>query len=192
MSEKGLEFLSQYLRSHSFGQLCVVLAEEYLGAVFGRWPGLEGFFLRYLTAKVLFKDFGSFCWIYPGARLVHVYGLSVGKNFNINTGAHIDARGGVVIGDHVAIGPNAVIISSNHNWKETGRPLLFQGHKYAPVHIGSDVWIGANASVLPGVNIGDRTIVAAGAVVTRDTKPGSVVGGVPAREMGQRPNEYPK
>jgi len=52
---------------------------------------------------------------------------------------------------------------------------------YAPIHIGKNVWIGANASVLPGVSIGDGAIVAAGAVVTKDVEPNTIVGGVPAK-----------
>lgn len=179
-------FIGQFLASLTPRQLLVVIAEEYLGALFGRWPGPEGFFFRYLTARLLFKRVASFCWIYPGARLTHVYGLSVGRNFNINTGAHIDARGGVTIGDHVAIGPNAVIVSSNHTWKDPQRPFLLQGHTPGPVHIGDQVWIGANATVLAGVTIADRTIVAAGAVVTSDTQPDTIVAGVPARPIGPR------
>ena len=52
---------------------------------------------------------------------------------------------------------------------------------YAPIHIGKNVWIGANATVLAGVNIGDGAVVAAGAVVTKDVEPNTIVGGVPAK-----------
>lgn len=94
--------------------------------------------------------------------------------------------GGVTVGDLVAVGPNAVIVSSNHTWNDPSRPILLQGHVAGPVVIGNDVWIGANAVVLPNVTIADGTVVAAGAVVTKDTTPKSIVAGVPARKIGVR------
>ena len=171
------------------GRLLAVAAEEYVGTLFRPLPGIEGFALRYLLYKLLFRRLGGFCYIYPGARLSHTYGMSVGRNFHVNAGAFLYGRGGLTIGDHVMIGPNAVIVSSQHRYDDPRLPMALLGHQTAPVTIGSDVWIGANTVVLPGVTIADGTIVSAGAVVTQDTAPFTIVGGVPARQIGERPRE---
>ena len=81
------------------------------------------------------------------------------------------------IGDRALIGHNAVIATLNHNMDPAQRANLLP----APVHIGNDVWMGANVTVLPGVTIGDGAVIAAGAVVTKDVAPNTVVGGVPAK-----------
>jgi acetyltransferase-like isoleucine patch superfamily enzyme len=79
-----------------------------------------------------------------------------------------------------------IIFSSQHRYNIEGVPILFQGHEKKRVSIGKDVWIGANAVILPGVTIGDGAIIGAGAVVTGDVEPYSIVGGVPARKIGER------
>jgi acetyltransferase-like isoleucine patch superfamily enzyme len=181
--------LRNYLRSVSPGRVLAVAAEEYIGTLFRALPGIEGFTLRWLLYKSLCRHLGGFCYIYPGARLSHVYGMSIGRNFHVNSGAYLYGRGGLTIGDHVMIGPNAVIVSSQHRWDDPRVPMVLLGHQMAPVTIGSDVWIGANAVVLPGVQVADGTIVSAGAVVTQDTAPYTIVGGVPARVIGERPRD---
>jgi acetyltransferase-like isoleucine patch superfamily enzyme len=181
--------LRNYLRSVSPGRVLAVVAEEYVGALLRPLPGIEGFTLRWLLYKALCRHLGGFCYIYPGARLSHVYGMSIGRNFHVNAGAFLYGRGGLTIGDHVMVGPNAVIVSSQHRYDDPRLPMVLLGHQTAPVTIGSDVWVGANAVVLPGVRVGDGTIVSAGAVVTQDTAPFTIVGGVPARMIGERPRD---
>lgn len=85
------------------------------------------------------------------------------------------------------MGPSCTIIGMNHNTDRTDVPMIQQGYhaKVAPV-IEDDVWIGAKKTILPGKRIGTGSIVAAGAVVTRDVPPFSVVGGNPARVIRQR------
>jgi acetyltransferase-like isoleucine patch superfamily enzyme len=179
--------LRNYLRSVSPGRVLAVAAEEYVGTLLRPVPGFEGFALRWLLYKVLCRRLAGFCYIYPGARLSHVYGMSIGRNFHVNAGAFLYGRGGLTIGDHVMVGPNAVIVTSQHRWDDPRLPMVLLGHQMAPVTIGSDVWIGANAVVLPGIRIAEGTIVSAGAVVTQDTQPFTIVGGVPARTIGERP-----
>jgi acetyltransferase-like isoleucine patch superfamily enzyme len=181
--------LSNFLRSVGPGRLVAVAAEEYLGTLLRPLPGFEGFTLRWLLYKSLCRHLGGFCYIYPGARLSHVYGMSIGRNFHVNAGAYLYGRGGLTIGDHVMVGPNAVIVSSQHRWDDPRVPMVLLGHQLAPVTIGSDVWIGANAVVLPGVHVAEGTIVSAGAVVTQDTAPYTIVGGVPARVISERPRD---
>ena len=95
----------------------------------------------------------------------------------INSGCHFQDQGGITIDDGVLIGHNAVLATLNHNQDPEKRDNLLP----APIHIGRKVWLGANVTVLPGVTIGDNAIVAAGAVVTKDVEPNTVVGGVPAK-----------
>lgn len=106
------------------------------------------------------------------------YGLNIklGKNVFINSGCCFQDQGGIFIGDNVLIGHQVVIATLNHAPDPSKR-----GNMTArPVHIGNNVWIGAHATILPGVTVGDGAIVAAGAVVARDVPAATVVGGVPA------------
>ena len=89
------------------------------------------------------------------------------------------------------IGPNAVLLTSQHHWSDPSLPVVVQGHQLAPTRIGDDVWICVNAVTLPGVTIGSGTVVGAGAMVTKDTEPYSIVAGIPARAVGSRPSAGP-
>jgi maltose O-acetyltransferase len=101
----------------------------------------------------------------------------------VNSGSVIIAVKEIVIGDDVAFANEAYVMDSNSHGVE-GR-----SHVEAPVHIGDGTWIGARAMVLPGVTIGKRVLVAAGAVVTRDVPDDVLVAGNPARVV--RPLDYP-
>ena len=103
--------------------------------------------------------------------------LSFGKNVFLNAGCKFQDQGGIVIGDGALIGHNVVLATLNHNQNPANRGALHP----APIVIGRNVWIGANAVVLAGVTVGDGAIIAAGAVVTKDVPPNTVVGGVPAK-----------
>ena len=103
--------------------------------------------------------------------------IHIGKNVFVNMGCKFQDQGGIFIGDGVLIGHNVVLATLNHEEDQERRQ-----HTYpAPIVIGRNVWIGANATVTPGVTIGDNAIVAAGAVVTKDVPPDMVVVGVPAK-----------
>jgi galactoside O-acetyltransferase len=150
-------------------------------------PGTPGFLARAALCRLLFARLGGLCFVYPGARLLHVYGIRAGTDLHVASGAFIDARGGLTLGDHVLIGPNTVIVTSEHHWTDPRVPIVAQGHRHGPIAIGDDVWIGGNVVVTPGVRIATGTVVGAGAVVTADTGPYSIVAGVPARPIGTRP-----
>ena len=87
----------------------------------------------------------------------------------------------VTIGNQVAIGPNVVILDTNHKFEDVKRPIVEQGAMSKEVIIGNDCWIGANAVILPGVILEEHVIVAAGSVVTRSFSKNVLVGGVPAK-----------
>ena len=97
----------------------------------------------------------------------------------INSGCRFQDQGGITIGDNVLIGHNVVIATLNHNIQPEKRANLIP----APVKIGSGVWIGSGAVILPGVTIGDNAVIGAGAVVTKDVPENTVVAGTPAKVM---------
>ncbi|HEY59653.1 MAG TPA: acyltransferase [Anaerolineae bacterium] len=163
-----------------------LVIEEYLGWISRSLPGMLGMTIRFLVYKLLLKKLDSFILVYPGVYLTHTYGISCGMNVSINSGAVLDGRGGITIGDYVMIGPNVCIASSNHQYKNTDIPMALQGHQMKSVDIGNDVWIGANVTILAGVKIGGGAVIAAGAVVVKDVKAYSIVGGVPASIIGKR------
>lgn len=95
-------------------------------------------------------------------------------------GLHNTIIGPVTIGSHVNLAQGITVTALNHNFSDSTLRIDEQGVSTTPVVIGDDVWIGANAVVLPGVHIGRHVVVAAGAVVTRDVPDGCVAAGVPA------------
>jgi len=176
----------QRFRRHYGKFLIHLVVEEYLGWLTRSWPGLEGIALRWLVFRFLFKEIKSFALIYPGVYFTHSYGIKVGKNFAVNTGAHLDGRGEIMIGDNVMIGPYAVIVSSHHDYHQAEKPIISLNHILDPVTIQDDVWIGAHVVIRGGVKIGRGAVIGAGAVVTNDVEAYKIVGGVPAKVLGER------
>lgn len=111
--------------------------------------------------------------------------FTIGNEVDIGENCHIRANGGVRLGNRVLIASHVVITSRGHPKALPRYGVTEDG----PVSIADDVWIGAGAIILPGVSIGEGSIVGAGAVVTRDVPPYTVVGGVPARPIGTVPRE---
>ena len=103
--------------------------------------------------------------------------LHISKNVFINAGVRIQDTGGVWIDEGALIGHNVVLATLNHDLEPSRRQNLIP----APIHIGKNVWIGSNATVLQGVTVGENSVIAAGAVVTKDVPANSIVGGVPAK-----------
>ncbi len=103
--------------------------------------------------------------------------IHIGKNVFFNAGCKFQDQGGIDIDDGALIGHNVVLATVNHEFEPEKRGTNLP----APIHIGKNVWIGANATILPGVSIGDGAVIAAGAVVTKDVAENTVVGGVPAK-----------
>jgi acetyltransferase-like isoleucine patch superfamily enzyme len=110
----------------------------------------------------------------------------IGNNCHIARRVTITAGGGVRLGDWVGIGPDAKIWSVNHRYSDPDTPYILQGWDYAEVVIGDDVWIGANAFIMPGVRIGKGAIISAGTVLVRSVPDYAVVAGNPGRIMGWR------
>lgn len=96
-------------------------------------------------------------------------------------GLHNTIIGPVEIGSHVNLAQGITVTALNHNFSDANKRIDEQGVSTSPVTIEDDVWIGANAVILPGVTIGEHCVVAAGAIVTKDVPPHSLVAGVPAK-----------
>lgn len=103
--------------------------------------------------------------------------IHIGKHVFFNSGCKFQDQGGIFIGDDVLVGHNCMIATLNHVEDPDRRADMVP----SPVRIRDKVWIGANVTILPGVSIGEGAIIAAGAVVTKDVEPRTVVGGIPAR-----------
>ena len=116
-------------------------------------------------------------FIVPPARFDHGRFCRFGRNVFVNSGAVFLDQGGIVIGDDVKIGPNVTFVTSNHPLDPEHRSDIISER----ITVGRNVWIGANVTVLPGVTIGDDSVVAACSVVTRDVPEGNLVMGSPAR-----------
>ncbi len=115
--------------------------------------------------------------------------IRIGNNCGIGAGAHISAINGIYIGDNVLTGQDILITDNAHG--STDRALLDISPNLRPLHskgkvvIGDNVWIGEKASIMPGVTVGEGSIIAANSVVTRDVPPYCVVGGCPAKIIRQ-------
>ncbi len=107
--------------------------------------------------------------------------LELGSNVSINRSCTINAAGGVKIGDNTLIGPKVIIYSQNHRFDIEGVLIRKQGYILKEVIIGKNVWIAARATILPGVNIGDNSVIGSNTLVSKNIPPNSLVVGNPGR-----------
>lgn len=147
---------------------------------------------REALLKEMFAELGENCYIEPplrsnwGGRHVH-FGKNVYANFNLTL---VDDTH-VYVGDYTMIGPNVTLATAGHPILPALREEVYQFN--LPVRIGRNCWLGAGVIVLPGITIGDNTVVGAGSVVTRDLPSGVVAAGNPCRvlrEIGERDRLY--
>jgi acetyltransferase-like isoleucine patch superfamily enzyme len=125
---------------------------------------------------------GAVLHVYNFRDLPHS-GITIGKDCLIGEYCVIRGQGGVKIGDRVYTSPFTQIIAVDHVFDDPERPFIEQGITAQGIVIEDDVWLGAGAIITDGVRVGKGAVVAAGAVVTRDVPPHTVVGGVPARPI---------
>ena len=116
--------------------------------------------------------------------------ISIGENVKLNHNVMInsDFGGKITISDNVIIGPNTVFRSSDHT---INQGLLYKnsGHTAGEIFISNNVWIGSNVTITKDVSIGENSIVGAGSVVTKNVEANTIVGGVPAKDIGTLPLE---
>jgi acetyltransferase-like isoleucine patch superfamily enzyme len=133
---------------------------------------------------------GNRCRIGIGALLAtHGGWIEVGDQCTIQPYSVLYGHGGLQIGNFVRIATHCVIIPADHRFADTEIPIALQGETRSGIVIEDDVWIGANVTILDGCRIGRGSVVAAGAVVTQDVPPLSIVAGVPARVVKMRTAE---
>lgn len=121
------------------------------------------------------------------SRRVHVLypeKLSVGSDVFIGFGAWVNCQGGVVLNDEVMLGPYVIVASGNHT--RVNGSYRFGFHTTAPVVVGRGAWIAGGVSLLPGVSVGEGSVVASGAVMTDDAHPNSIYAGIPAKKKRSR------
>jgi len=154
--------------------------------------GKKGIAIRYILLKTLAKKIGDNVCIQPDVYLLNVSDLEIGCNVSIHPLTYIDAKGGVSIGDNVSIAEGTSIISFDHGYADNNVPMKYQKIIKKPITICNDVWLGAKSTILGDVTIAEGSIVGAGAVVTKSTHAYSIVGGVPAKQIGDRMNKNEK
>jgi len=149
----------------------------------GRIPShhVRRFFYRLAGMKI-----GKGSTIHTGARFYDPRNVEIGNDSIIGEGVVLDGRDRLIIGDHVDIASEVMIYNSEHDVQS----IDFRAIK-KPVVIEDYVFIGPRAIILPGVRIGKGAVVGAGAVVTKDVEDYSIVGGVPAKVIGERKNKNP-
>lgn len=141
--------------------------------------------------RKVFAEVGENCYIEPPFHANWGCNMHVGKNFYANFNLTVVDDADIYIGDSVMIAPNVVIATGTHPICPELREKVYQYN--LPVHIGNRVWIGAGAIILPGVTIGDDSVIGAGSVVTKDIPSGVVAVGNPCRvlrKIDQRDYEY--
>jgi acetyltransferase-like isoleucine patch superfamily enzyme len=137
---------------------------------------------RYRLAAKGRRLFGRKVAVFGDFTVIHPENVKIGDNCAINHGVFIVARCGIEIGDDVVLSARAMLIDVGLDPKTFAEP---EARKYTEgrIRVGRGAWIGAGAIILPGVTVGERSVVGAGSVVTRDVPPLSVVAGNPARQI---------
>ncbi|GAB4315833.1 MAG: DapH/DapD/GlmU-related protein [Methanobacteriaceae archaeon] len=142
--------------------------------------------LRKPLLERLLKKFGEGATVADNVKLLYPQNISLQEEVGVANGVVLDGRGGIDIDKYTIVGFESVILSCTHKHQNPEIPIKKQGMYTATVKIGRDVWIGARAIILPGVNIGDGSIIGANSVVTKDVEPYTIVGGIPAKFIKNR------
>jgi acetyltransferase-like isoleucine patch superfamily enzyme len=177
-----MKFL-EIVRRFQFWERCDRIGPDIL---FSHWRLFFSNTMRSLCIAK-FKHFGVNSEFRPGAYAIACSKISIGARVIIRPGcmlfAHpFDERGTITIQDDVLMGSDVHIYVTNHEFKDTTKPIIAQGHQEPqPVIIEMGAWIGSKVIILPGVSIGRNSVVGAGSVVTKDVYPMSVVAGNPAK-----------
>ena len=137
--------------------------------------------VRMLAYRALGVKVGSKSIICHSCDVFSPRGITIGENSLIGHRGFLDGRGTLTIGDHVCIAGDVFLFTGEHDVNSQGFTGVFE-----PITINDRVWIGSRATVLPGVVLGEGSVVAAGAVVTKNVDAYTIVGGVPAKMIGKR------
>lgn len=143
--------------------------------------------LKVNLVRPLMNSSGEKLYIRPNSKIRYWQNISIGYNSAFGDNSYIVASEKLSIGNNVMMAPNVTILTANHEITPKNKLLNLGMDVKKSVEIGSDVWIGINVTILPGAQIGDGCVIAAGAVVTNKKFPEySIIGGVPAKIIGER------
>ena len=173
INKKG--YLEGYSEAHLFMHEASSRAQRITCEINNKYHTKEE--IRSLMEELTLEKIDESLSVFPPLYSDFGMNLHIGKHVFINSGCSFQDQGGIYIGDNTLIGHQVVFATINHDEDPYKRASMF----FKPIHIGKNVWIGAHATILPGVNIGDGAIIGAGAVVTKDVEPYTVVAGVPGR-----------
>jgi|SRR3989344_240799 len=140
--------------------------------------------IRKLILNLYGIKIGAETSVHMGSRFFHPKGITIGEDTIIGNRIFLDGRGNLTIGNHVDIASEVMIYTSEHDLNDPEFRAIEES-----VEIGDYVFIGPRVIILPGVKIGNGAVVAAGAVVTKNVDPFQIVGGVPAKLIGERKNQ---
>lgn len=157
------------------------------GAIIGSLPHLPIFnkFKSYLMRK-RGATIGDRVKLLSGIWIDRFSELEINDDASLAKDITMVAAGGIQIGERTMIGYGTIILTANHRIPTNRGPMRFSGTELNKVTIEDDVWIGARVVLLPGITVGEGSIVGAGAVVNKDVQPFSIVGGVPAKVIRMR------
>ncbi len=150
-------------------------------------PYKPGRFLRNNIYPLFFKKVGKSVQFFEGSIFKYPSEIVLGDNVTINQNCFLAGKGGLVLGDDIMMGAGCKIVTSSHNAHTTSVPMRQQGMSVEKIVIGNDVWFGFDVIILPGCNVGNGVILAAGCVLTvKDTGNYTIWGGVPGKQIGER------
>jgi maltose O-acetyltransferase len=149
-------------------------------------PGYTLFYkLRYLVVKKILRYCGEDVIVKNKAYFGNGLRLSIGSRSQIGQNSRLG--GDIILGEDVLMGPDVVMMATSHAFDRIDIPINQQGAtEEQPIIVGDDVGIGTRVIILPGVNIGDHSIIGAGSVVTKSFEAYSIIGGVPAKLIKSR------
>lgn len=148
--------------------------------------GNIGIAMRYVLLKSLTNTCGDNVSVHPGVYMYNFKNIDIGNNVSIHPMCYIEGAGGVCIGNDVSIAHSVTMISSTHTYKEKETPIKYQDCIYEKINIQSNVWIGAKATILYGVQIDSGCIIAAHALVNKNVMKNTIVAGIPAKIIKNR------
>jgi len=140
-------------------------------------------YIKKIYLRINGSEIGKRVIFYPGVWIAPGRNLVIGDDVDFALDVVITTGGGVKIGDRTLVGYRTQILSTNHQIPNNRGLIFGSGHVKKEVVIGSDVWIGANCLILPGVTIGDGAVVAGGSIVTKSVEPYNIVAGNPAKVL---------
>lgn len=176
-NKKAIDFLYSIFKLHPG------FVKRFIFRVVGGGDGKISTLYRYFYYKENLKNCGEAAYFAKFTVVKCARNISIGKNFSMHEFCYLDGAGEIVIGDNVSISHNCSLISFDHTWVDCELPIKYGPTIYKKITVGSDVWIGCGVRILGGCEIGDRVVIAAGAVVKGKLESNSVYAGVPARKI---------